>query len=65
MKVIEAQSAVLSNYEVHQHLVEQRKRGLKEQRRGPSNLATATKAVRYSLQKKKENIICQSFRTVS
>lgn len=38
MKVIESQSAVLSNYEVYQHLVDQRRRYKPTKRRGPPNL---------------------------
>jgi copper(I)-binding protein len=46
MKVLEAQSAVLSNYEVHEHLMEQRKRYKKVQRRGPPNHENVVKEVR-------------------
>lgn len=46
MKVLEAQSAVLSNYEVQQHLKEQRTRYRKKQHRGPSNLENVVKEVR-------------------
>ncbi|CEJ79887.1 hypothetical protein VHEMI00102 [[Torrubiella] hemipterigena] len=40
MKITEAQSAVLSNYEVYQHLVDQRDQYKKIKRRGPPNLET-------------------------
>ncbi|KPM39307.1 hypothetical protein AK830_g7247 [Neonectria ditissima] len=43
MKVIEAQSAVLSNYEVYKHLTEQRDRYKKAKRRGPPNLETVVR----------------------
>ncbi|PHH84947.1 hypothetical protein CDD83_1141 [Cordyceps sp. RAO-2017] len=43
MKVIESQSAVLSNYEVYQHLVEQRQSYKLKKRRGPPNLETVVK----------------------
>lgn len=45
MKIIESQSAVLSNYEVYQHLIDQRDTYKKEKRRGPSNLGTVVKEV--------------------
>ncbi|KAH7320215.1 RNA polymerase Rpb4-domain-containing protein [Stachybotrys elegans] len=44
MKVIESQSAVLTNYEVYQHVIDQRaakENRKKENRRGPPNLETA------------------------
>jgi hypothetical protein len=45
MKILESQSAILSNYEVYQHLTD-RERMLKEKkRRGPGNLATLVKEV--------------------
>ncbi|KAG5914836.1 hypothetical protein E4U53_004579 [Claviceps sorghi] len=40
MKILEAQSAVLSNYEVYQHLTDQRDRYKQTKRRGPPNLET-------------------------
>ncbi|KAK3196886.1 hypothetical protein K4F52_000230 [Lecanicillium sp. MT-2017a] len=43
MKVIEAQSAVLSNYEVFQHLTDQRDGYKKIKRRGPPNLETVVR----------------------
>lgn len=45
MKVLEAQSAVLSNYEVFQHVSEQRKKYKKTKRRGPPNLETVVREV--------------------
>lgn len=46
MKILEAQSAVLTNYEVYQHLTErkfgQKKRG---ERRGPGNLEALAREV--------------------
>lgn len=48
MKILESQNAVLSNYEVYQHLTD-RERMLKEKkRRGPGNLATLVKEVSHS-----------------
>jgi hypothetical protein len=45
MKILESQNAVLTNYEVYQHLMD-RERMLKEKRRrGPGNLATLVKEV--------------------
>ncbi|KAK2598119.1 hypothetical protein QQS21_005751 [Conoideocrella luteorostrata] len=38
MKIVEAQSAVLSNYEVYQYLSDQRSRYKQTKRRGPPNL---------------------------
>lgn len=44
MKVIESQSAVLTNYEVYQHIVDQRERYKKNnKRRGPPNLETVVR----------------------
>lgn len=58
MKVIESQSAVLSNFEVHQHVLEQHKRyknkpnagknGKPGRRRGPPNYETVMKEVNQS-----------------
>lgn len=45
MKIIESQSAVLSNFEVYQHLTEQRNRYKKAKRRGPPNLETVVREV--------------------
>jgi hypothetical protein len=43
MKIIESQSAVLTNYEVYQHLTEQRERYKNAKRRGPPNLETVVR----------------------
>jgi hypothetical protein len=45
MKILESQNAVLSNYEVYQHLVDHQKTLKQKQRRGPGNLATLIKEV--------------------
>ncbi|EQL01391.1 RNA polymerase II, Rpb4 [Ophiocordyceps sinensis CO18] len=45
MKIIESQSAVLTNYEVYQHLTEQRQRYKQGKRRGPPNLETVVREV--------------------
>ena len=46
MKVIEAQSATLTNYEVYNHLMEQEtKHKGQRKRKLPGNLATVTKEV--------------------
>jgi hypothetical protein len=37
MKILESQNALLSNYEVYQHLVDQRKRNKAQNRRVPAN----------------------------
>lgn len=37
MKIVESQSALLSNYEVYQHIVDQRKRQKTQNRRVPAN----------------------------
>lgn len=47
MKIIEAQSAVLTNYEVYQHVSEQRERYKNAKRRGPPNLETVVREVRF------------------
>lgn len=49
MKIIEAQSAVLSNYEVYKNLVEQKEKYKKIKRRGPPNLETVVREVRARL----------------
>ncbi|KAH7183039.1 RNA polymerase Rpb4-domain-containing protein [Fusarium flagelliforme] len=43
MKILEAQSAVLTNYEVYQHVTEQRERYKNAKRRGPPNLETVVR----------------------
>ena len=40
MKILESQNSVLSNHEVHQHLVDYQSRHKSNNRRGPGNLAT-------------------------
>lgn len=40
MKIVESQAAVLTNFEVYQHISEQRDRYKKNKRRGPPNLET-------------------------
>jgi DNA-directed RNA polymerase subunit F len=40
MKILESQQAVLTNYEVYQHILEQRARYAKTKRRGPGNYKT-------------------------
>ncbi|RDA91685.1 hypothetical protein CP533_2334 [Ophiocordyceps camponoti-saundersi (nom. inval.)] len=45
MRIVESQSAVLTNYEVFHHLVEQRRRYRPTKRRGPGNLETVVKEV--------------------
>ncbi|KAG6024179.1 hypothetical protein E4U41_001836 [Claviceps citrina] len=47
MKILEAQSAVLSNYEVYQHLSDQRHHYKQNKRRGPPNLETVVREVWY------------------
>ncbi|EFZ01385.1 hypothetical protein MHUMG1_02413 [Metarhizium humberi] len=43
MKILESQSAVLSNYEVYQHLTDQRDRYKQKKHRGPPNLETVVR----------------------
>lgn len=45
MKILEAQNAVLTNYEVYKHLTEQRERYAQDKRRGPPNLETVVREV--------------------
>lgn len=45
MKIIEAQSAVLSDYEVYQHLSDQRNSYKQNKRRGPPNMETVVREV--------------------
>jgi hypothetical protein len=51
MKILESQSAVLTNYEVFQHITEQRERYKNAKRRGPPNLETVVREVRFFLKK--------------
>ena len=37
MKIVESQSALLSNFEVYQHIADQRKRNKTQNRRVPAN----------------------------
>jgi hypothetical protein len=37
MKILESQNALLSNYEVYQHIIDQRKRNKAQNRRVPGN----------------------------
>lgn len=50
MKILESQNAVLSNYEVYQHLVDHKKTLKQKQRKGPGNLNTLIKEVLAYLQ---------------
>ncbi|KOS21838.1 DNA-directed RNA polymerase III subunit rpc9 [Escovopsis weberi] len=50
MKILEAQSAVLTNYEVLQHLVQQKERYKQAKRRGPPNLETVVRELIQYLQ---------------
>ncbi|PKS09750.1 hypothetical protein jhhlp_004371 [Lomentospora prolificans] len=45
MKILEAQNAVLTNYEVYKHLAEQRERYAQDKRRGPPNLETVVREI--------------------
>lgn len=45
MKILEAQAAVLSNYEVYQHVAAQKDRYKKTKRRGPPNMETVAREV--------------------
>jgi hypothetical protein len=58
MKILEAQSATLTNYEVYTHLTEQRARYAKKGMKGrrPGNLETVVKEVGW-LQKQLERQI--------
>ncbi|KAM0429017.1 hypothetical protein ACHAPT_006821 [Fusarium lateritium] len=48
MKILESQAAVLSNFEVYQHLTEQQDRYKKAKRRGPGNLETVVREASHS-----------------
>ncbi|KAL6700351.1 RNA polymerase Rpb4 domain-containing protein [Trichoderma pleuroticola] len=50
MKVVEAQAAVLSNYEVLQHLTQQKSQYKQKKRRGPPNLETVVRELIQYLQ---------------
>jgi len=45
MKILESQNALLSNYEVYQHLVDQKKRNKAQKRKPPVNYITITNDV--------------------
>jgi hypothetical protein len=45
MKILESQNAVLSNYEVYQHLVDYQNTLKQNNRKGPGNLATLIREV--------------------
>lgn len=49
MKILEAQSATLTNYEVYQHLTEQRTKYANVKGRRPGNLETVVKEVSLNL----------------
>ncbi|RCI14469.1 hypothetical protein L249_6103 [Ophiocordyceps polyrhachis-furcata BCC 54312] len=57
MRIVESQSAVLTNYEVFQHLVDQRRRYKPTKRRGPGNLETVVKEVTASFQIKEGVVV--------
>lgn len=48
MKVLEAQNAILTNYEVYSHLADQRERYVQSKRKGPPNFETVVREVRLS-----------------
>lgn len=45
MKILEAQNAILTNYEVYSHLHEQRERYAQPKRKGPPNYETVVREV--------------------
>jgi len=49
MKILESQNALLSNYEVYQHLVDQKKRNKAQKRKPPVNYITITNDVVHYL----------------
>ena len=49
MKILEAQNALLTNYEVYQHILKTQERAKKHKRRLPGNLATLLTEVRNTL----------------
>ncbi|KAL2019115.1 hypothetical protein VTK56DRAFT_10066 [Thermocarpiscus australiensis] len=52
MKILESQNALLSNYEVYQHIVDQRARNKAQNRRVPSNVHQVTTEVLAYLRRK-------------
>lgn len=48
MKILEAQNAILTNYEVYSHLADQRERYVQSKRKGPPNFETVVREVRLS-----------------
>lgn len=59
MKILESQAAVLTNYEVFQHVTEQRERYKNAKRRGPPNLETVVREVRLFLKKAQSSEDCE------
>ena len=49
MKILEAQNAILTNYEVYSHLADQRERYVQSKRKGPPNYETVVREVRLTL----------------
>lgn len=49
MKILETQNALLTNYEVYQHILETQRRAKNQKRRLPGNLATLLTEVRTAL----------------
>lgn len=48
MKILESQAAVLSNWEVYEHLTEQKERYKKTKHRGPQNYEDLVRYVGHS-----------------
>lgn len=48
MKILESQAAVLSNWEVYEHLTEQKERYKKTKHRGPQNFEDLVRYVGHS-----------------
>lgn len=49
MKILETQNALLTNYEVYQHILDTQRRAKNQKRRLPGNLATLLTEVRTTL----------------
>ena len=49
MKILETQNALLTNYEVYQHILDTQRRAKNQKRRLPGNLATLLTEVRTAL----------------
>lgn len=60
MKVLEAQNAILTNYEVYSHLAEQKERYTQAKRKGPPNYETVVREVSQCRSHPLSSLFCMS-----